>query len=313
MLTVVNYEGRRELFGSGPRAPNVAPLDPRTMLKYGGGVDSTALLCLFALLETRPARIVFADTGAEKRSTMVYIDKVQCFLRAAGLPELTIVRRQDVIGVRNPDHKVGLFELMWLKETLPSMAYGFHKCADKYKVAPSLHETRRLHSELIEAGSLPADDRVPVAIGYDADERHRVKPAFGSPQEAKIAYPVYPLFERGITRDDCIELIKACGLPVPPKSACYMCPNNSKPEYARLFVEEPDRFAHTLLLEMRALASGQIQSDTVGLLRRAKRGERLLHQWAQTEEFWSMVQKVRDGEFFEEEADTESYNCMCAL
>jgi hypothetical protein len=49
----------------------------------------------------------------------------------------------------------------------------------------------------------------------------------------------------------CIAAIKAEGLPVPIKSACFMCPNCKKPEITALGQERSDLAAKAIELETR--------------------------------------------------------------
>jgi len=41
----------------------------------------------------------------------------------------------------------------------------------------------------------------------------------------------YPLIERGMTRADSLALVSHMGWPSPPRSSCWMCPNQSDQEW----------------------------------------------------------------------------------
>lgn len=64
----------------------------------------------------------------------------------------------------------------------------------------------------------------------------------------------YPLREYGFNRAKCGEVIRAAGLPIPPKSACFFCPAMRVNEIERLAVVDPDYYA--LAIEMEAMYRG---------------------------------------------------------
>jgi len=59
-------------------------------------------------------------------------------------------------------------------------------------------------------------------IGFSLDERRRVKGKEGKR---------FPLLELSLTRADCLSIIESAGLPIPPKSRCYMCPHQHNAEW----------------------------------------------------------------------------------
>jgi hypothetical protein len=65
-------------------------------------------------------------------------------------------------------------------------------------------------------------------LGISADELRRVRDADEKLTHGRMRTNYYPLIELGMTRDDCIAYIAASGYPVPPKSACDICPFSSK-------------------------------------------------------------------------------------
>ena len=98
----------------------------------GMGVDSTALLVAFVDAGIVPSAILFADTGNEKDATYHY-SKVQTkFLAKHSFPPVTVCQLKtldhtpyDSLGGNCIDN-----------ETLPSLAFGGHSCAVKWKIVP---------------------------------------------------------------------------------------------------------------------------------------------------------------------------------
>ena len=91
----------------------------KTVLSYGAGTNSTAMLVGLSERGERPDAILFADTGGERPSTYAHIAEVSAWCVANGFPEITIVRapgktlEQDCLD----------------RNALPAIAYGFKTCS----------------------------------------------------------------------------------------------------------------------------------------------------------------------------------------
>lgn len=85
------------------------------VLSYGGGTNSTAMLVGLMERGERPDLILFADTGGEKPHTYEHIETMQRWLRAAGWPTITTVRKEGITLERD----------CLDRKALPSIAYGF--------------------------------------------------------------------------------------------------------------------------------------------------------------------------------------------
>lgn len=252
------------------------------VVSYGGGVNSVAVLVLLAELglATRVAAIVMADPGHERSPTKRYLEEVtRPFCAAHGLPDPVVITRAEE-GKRR--------ERAWRLETLgeecerigslPSVAYGWKKCSQKYKGEPQRWWCARQDWCLDEWA---ADRRVVRVMGYDVDESRRVAKgqSFFNEWEAKRFVSWYPLHEAGIDREGCEDVIARAGLPPAVKSACTFCPNNTLAEWEALRREEPEAFAYAVAMSRRA-EPGLDSPDVVGLMRCNPMGKRQLHVWA---------------------------------
>jgi hypothetical protein len=102
------------------------------------------------------------------------------------------------------------------------------------------------------------------AIGLDASEEHRLTWARSKPgePEAKPSREAwldanfftywYPLFDWGMDRAACERSIRAAGLPVPVKSACFFCPASKKHEIVWLREYHPELLTRALAIEENA-------------------------------------------------------------
>lgn len=224
------------------RVTDVPPDHAVTVVAYGGGVNSTALLCGWIERGRRPVdAIVFSDTGGERADTYRYVEVFSAWLVERGYPAVTIVHKVDADG------RLETLEQNCVDhEMLPSLAYGYKKCSHKFKIGPQEKHLNHVPEAL---ATWAAGGRVVKLIGYDADEAHRADRA--TTQTAKYWYR-YPLIEWGWGRRDCIAAIERAGLPVPGKSACFFCPSNTVDDIKALQRDHPELLARALAMEDRA-------------------------------------------------------------
>ncbi len=84
-----------------------------------------------------------------------------------------------------------------------------------------------------------------VAIGISVDEIERANNRRTDGHEQII----YPLLTLGLRRTDCVRIITAAGLPVPPKSSCWFCPLHRPSVFQTMRVDEPQLFERAAALE----------------------------------------------------------------
>lgn len=211
------------------------------VVSYGGGVNSTAMLIGFYERGQRPDLILFSDTGGEKPETYSHMQIVNAWLRSIGWPEITVVSVAD-----NPNAVAKTLEETCLQlETLPSIAYGWKTCSQRWKAQPQTKYTNNWEPAKKAWGS---GLRLRQAIGYDAGETHR---DLEGNQKTEF---FFPLREWNWGRKECIDAITRAGLPVPVKSACFFCPSSKTWEVLKLRRDHPDLFARAIAMEQNAQA-----------------------------------------------------------
>lgn len=211
------------------------------VVAFGGGIDSTAMV--IGLIERKEPidLILFADTGGERPETYQHIDSFNAWLRERGCVEVQIVRKMK-------DGQVYTLEEDCLKnECLPSIAYGFKRCSDHFKIRPQ-HAFMRQWQPAIDVWA--SGGKVVKYIGYDAGETRRKENA-DRKVDNQYDYK-YPLIDWGWEREECIDAIKAAGLPLPPKSACFFCPSSRPAEIVALAESHPDLMDRALHMEKNA-------------------------------------------------------------
>lgn len=199
------------------------------VLSFGGGVQTVAM-CLLVLkgVLPRPDRIVCADTGREVQSTWDYLrDHIGPRLAEAGLAveiaghELATV---DLYG--------GNGDLLIPAYTTTGKLGGF--CSNEWKA-------RVVHRYLKTQGVASADQW----IGFTLEERRRVPkvPEVGPWRRS------YPLLDLMLTRSDCEKVILDAGLPLPSKSACFMCPHRDNAEWRHVRDNHPDQWQQAIEID----------------------------------------------------------------
>ena len=244
--------------------------DDPIVVAYGAGVDSTAMLVGLHRLGVRPAMLLFADTGSEKRETTEYIPVIEEWLSRNGMPPLTIVKRSSPIA-----GDLSLHGECLRKKVLPSLAYGGSSCSLKWKVEPQWRRVQKAFGWNPRTQSWRHGPFITKLIGYDAGaaDARRIRNAAGKwPPGHRYRYP---LVEWGWTRERCEEEIVSAGLPAPIKSACFMCPASKKAEVDWLARMHPDLTELSIEMERRAHARGL--TTTRGLGRRWSWSEFLGH------------------------------------
>jgi hypothetical protein len=189
---------------------------------FGGGVNSTAMLIGMVERGERCDLILFADTGGEKPHTYAHVLEFSEWLVAHEMPNITTVKSPTVT----------LEQDCLTRHALPSVAYGFKTCSQRFKAAPQ--------EKFLNGLGVKEYTKL---IGFDADEPQRAKPYPGNR---------YPLIEWGWGRDECIEAITRAGVTQPEKSACFFCPSSKKPEIMELRRQYPELAARAVAMEKNA-------------------------------------------------------------
>lgn len=206
------------------------------IVAYGAGTNSTAMLIEMQRRGEKVDAITFADTGGERPETYAYVTLFSEWLVAHGYPV--------IVTVRNSGMYSSLEDNCLKKKMLPSIAYGFKSCSDKYKRRPQ-DKFFKHHPEAVAAWK--RGEKVVKCIGYDADETRRAR-IF---DDDKYTYR-YPLIEWDMGREENIASIQSAGLPLPGKSACFFCPSSRKSEILLLRDEHPDLLQRALFIEQNA-------------------------------------------------------------
>ena len=236
-----------------------------TVISYGGGVQSTAMLVLAAQgkLGLDVDAALFANVGddSEHPATLTYVREVAIpWAAERGLPVHELHR-----VMRDGTSRTLWQDLMRDSRTInipvrmDNGAPGNRNCTHTYKV--------KVVGKWLKAHGASADNPATVCIGISTDEFMRASNKRAEPYER----PVYPLLDLGMDRAACQKVIADAGLPVPPKSSCFFCPFHRPQMWAEMRRDEPELFFKAADLEATLIARREaLGKDPVYLTRFAK-------------------------------------------
>lgn len=256
-------------------APPPVPLDllserehaPRlTVLSFGGGQDSTAILQMLLAdpaLRRRFAPgdlvVAMADTGDELPETLVHVAAMRQRCAAAGIPFVWITPE---LGFHSESWQ-SLTGFYRRHSAIGSKAFP-KTCTDRLKIQPFY---RWLEHHLVThygvAGGhkrglrafTALHGRVRVLIGIGAEEAARRIPKQDGPAWMRDCIEkAYPLVELGMSRADCIAYLREQGQAVPMPSNCMRCHFASRKELLWLATEHPQAYGEWVELEAAKLA-----------------------------------------------------------
>lgn len=260
--------------------------DPLSVLSYGAGQDSAAILAL--LIEDRAFRrryapghllVLMADTGNEHPHTYEYVTFTREQCAEHGVPFLFLTPDQGyhTSAWQSLPHQLDR------THTIVGKAMNRKACTSNLKLAPLY---KALDAYLAAAYGLPGGwrerggtraltpgkkalyayaqrhGRVPMMIGFAAGEERRAKTP---PNEERFMREciqrVYPLLDAGLDRAGAQQVLRDLGWPVPPPSNCVMCPFKRDAEILWTARTLPEDFATWQRLEAQKLAKFAHKGD----------------------------------------------------
>lgn len=210
---------------------------------FGGGVQSTAALVLAAEGRIDFPLFLFSNVGddSENPATLKYVEEYAKPYAADHGIELVEL---DRVMVRSGEHRTLWGELtregsksLKIPVRMSNGAPGTRSCTADYKI-------KVIGRELKRRGAT-AENPATIGIGISVDEIHRANNRITEPHERIV----YPLLDLGLRRTDCARVIRAGGLPVPPKSSCFFCPFHRPETWHDMRREQPAEFEKACQLE----------------------------------------------------------------
>lgn len=182
-----------------------------TYLNWGLGVQSTALIMMIIHgdIDCDVDVVIHADTGYERSGSLETKREVLKYIRSAGI---------EFAEVRSPlaGDCVNILPFYVKPKGMLN-----RQCTRELKIRPINRQVRKLLG-MPEKGRPGRGFAAEALIGISLDEWKRMKT-----NSASFITNRYPLVENKIDRRACISYLKECGVCVPVKSACVVCPFRS--------------------------------------------------------------------------------------
>lgn len=181
-------------------------------LSWGVGVQSTTLAVMSALGDLEPLDVVIsADTQNERDETYRMRDWYTKWLTERGL-QVEIVTAGNILEQGANAH---IHIPFWTSDGGPLR----RQCTRQFKINPVKRRLRQLIGFHESEPPHPKPGAIEQWLGISWDEWTRMKHS-----RVKFLRTRWPLIERRMTRNDCIEYLQKKELPIPPNSACKICP-----------------------------------------------------------------------------------------
>ncbi len=252
-----------------------------TILSFGGGQDSTAIL--YKLLyddafraEQAPGKlaVVMSDTGDEHPQTYNHVQFCAGLCEKANVPFFFLTN----------DKGFHLEKWMTLRgfyrRTSTCGSKAFPKtCTDKLKIRPiymwlgsyvaeqyDLSTSGRYRSKTPLYEFTALFGKIRVLIGIAAGEETRVAdPNSGPKWMARNIERAYPLIDLGMDRKACQDYMSSLGLPVPMPSNCMLCPYMNEIELLWLVHHHPKDYQDWVEIEANKLAANTHVEKNLGV------------------------------------------------
>ena len=219
------------------RSPSIS------VFSCGGGTQSTAIAALIVQGKLpKPDFVVIADTGREMPTTWQYMDAVtRPALKAIGL---------EIHRVKSDEWARPIARGIWAGDTLRIPAFSNLNGSDaKLSAFCSSHWKQEAVDRWLSQIQGLTRSKYCKWIGFSMDETRRVL-RIRSGDEAAAGLIRLPLVDDVPTkRHEAIKIVEAAGWPKPPRSRCWMCPNQTDYEWAEVKTEYPELWHEAVQLD----------------------------------------------------------------
>lgn len=240
-----------------------------TVLSFGAGQDSTALLYLYALdlnfasnYAPNDFVVVCSDTGDEHPKTLEHIEDVKSFCSYHGIAFVHLRPEMGYHYEKWPSLR-GFYNRT---NTVGSKAFP-KTCTDKLKIQPIY---KWLDEYVGKKYGLPygrkkglkmfrqIHGRIRVLLGIAKGEEGRIADGNKGPEWMKATIErSYPLIDLEMDRQACQDYIASTGNSVPPPSNCMLCPYMSEIELMWLIRNHPEDFQDWVRIERNKLEANK--------------------------------------------------------
>ena len=199
------------------------------VLSLGAGVQSTALALMIEKGEVPMVdAAIFADVKGEPTAVYKHLNWLKTKLSYPVYQVTWRDLKQDILDAAEGKHKAFTAPFFTKNPKTGKKRMLRRQCTFMYKINPVVQEVRRLLG-LEKGQKRNKNTHVEMLMGISKDEIFRVK-ANRMPYITNL----YPLIDKEMTRNNCLEWMSKHNYPKPPRSACTFCPYHSNAEWKEI-------------------------------------------------------------------------------
>jgi 3'-phosphoadenosine 5'-phosphosulfate sulfotransferase (PAPS reductase)/FAD synthetase len=199
------------------------------VLSLGAGVQSSALALMIQKGEIPMVDCaIFADTGAEPKEVYDWLDWLRDELWFPVYIAQWRNLKEDIINASQGEYKGFTAPFYTKNPDTGKKGLLRRQCTADYKIKPVTQKIRAILGYK-KGERVSKDTKVELVMGISYDEMQRMKT-----NQLKYIENQYPLVEKAIRRNHCIEWMEKNNYPKPPRSACTFCPFHSNEEWRRI-------------------------------------------------------------------------------
>lgn len=236
----------------------------KNIISLGAGVQSSAMALMAACGELTPMPdcAIFADTGAEPKGVYDWLNWLEKQLPFPVYRVSAGNLRDDLLSTE-PGRSASIPAFT---EFRGNIGMTRRQCTREYKVEPIQQAVRKLIG--LKPGERgPKTVAVRQWIGISLDEMQRMKDSGKSYIEN-----VWPLIDKRITRQHCLDWMAARGYPKPAKSACTFCPYHDDSMWRDMKLNDPESFASAVEVDRALRGPAEVRA------KRAMDGAMYIHR-----------------------------------
>ena len=230
------------------------------ILSLGAGVQSSTLALMIEKGEIPPVTCgIFADTQAESKETMEFLNWIKTKL---SYPIYTVSKGNLTEHLLNSNFPIAPFyssNIITGKKGLM-----MRQCTNDYKIQPIIQKIRHLLG-IQKHKKVKKGTKVELLMGISKDEIYRIKT-----NRMPYITNVYPLIDKNLRRQDCINWFKKYYDKTPPRSACIYCPYKSDKEWKHLKENQPEEWQQVIEFDKKIRKNSRKKEEEVYVHRTCK-------------------------------------------
>lgn len=211
------------------------------ILSFGCGKQTVAIaaMCIHGKFE-KPDYAIFADPQSEDKDTYKYLEWIKPKFGEAGIKFISCTAG----NIMKDALREGKFATMpvFTKDKNGKPGMLLRQCTNEYKIQPVIQAIRKQILGL-KKGQKYKGEPVELWLGFSMDEAaNRINDNPLVHRRPKWLVARYPLVEKHMFIDNCMAYLERIKWPLPPKSACIICPFKSDISWKELKEKNPDQF-----------------------------------------------------------------------